>query len=1502
MEKPILPSLRESAGQENPKWSQHNKVPEAIHQCVHELIKIKAQIRTDAPAICAWDGHMTYGELDELSTKLAGHLVQLGVKPESFVPLCFEKSMWIVVAMLAVLKAGGAFVPLDPDTPARHNNIFQQTNATVALVSTKHFGLWNWPGHTVTINRDVISQLPERVVSSAAEPKNAAYAIFTSGSTGVPKGVVMEHLAVSTSCINHGHEFGFTISTRALQFASYTFDACIAEIITTLLFGGCICIPSDFDRRNDLVKAINTMSVNWTFLTPSVARLLNPGALPSLQTLVLGGERVTFEEWKRWSNIETMNGYGPTECCVFCVGYVRERKHTSLSKEFKSGTIGQPIASLNWLVDPEDHNRLVPHGSIGEILVEGPILARGYLNDTQKTDTSFINDPVWLLKRGRRGRLYKTGDLARYDAYDNLVYVGRKDDGQIKVRGQRVELGEIEHHLRQYDSTTKDAIVEVIKSDAGDEKSTLAAFICLEEANFIEYHIAVRDGKEFTLFKSLVEAIENHLEQVLPSHMVPTMYIPIDRVPMTTSGKTDRKKLRELGASFSSQQLTKIRNLCNDENHKTETEMEDRLRTIWARVLNLQPSDIRLEDSLLRLGGDSISAMQVVSLCRADEITLTTQDIVKEKNIRALAQLATTNLTKKVDFKSLEEEQINIPFELSPIQQMYIQAFPTQDHVFDQCFYLKLSRPVAPSVILSALETVVERHAMLRARIKQQADDTWRQSITDDIFGSLRWQNHRFMSEESTGSIIAGSRESLDFENGPVIAADLFETDSGQRFFITITHLFVDLISWRIILQDIEQLILTGSTKSSRKISFPSWCELQRTFAQSQLAPKFVLPFKIQPPMTSYWGIENHSSTWSDISKQEFSLDPQATASILGRANDWLRTEPVELFLAGLVHSFGDVFQDRNIPTMFNEGHGREPWNDQIDLSSTVGWFTTLSPLDSAATKSVNLADTIRRTKDSRRSLPYKGWGYFTSRFHNPEGIEAFEMQAPAEVLINYQGLYQQFEREDALFRRLDAPNDQDLDVSRQGGRFATFVVSIAVVSGKAIVSFMYNRHIKHQDRISQWIKHYRNTMQDIIALANNASPMYTLHDFPKTFHDYDSLDQFSSKTLPQLGISRFEDVEDVYRCSEMQQAILMNQILQPRNYWVRGAFQVAAAPGKSEICVTRLRRAWQSVVKRHAALRTTFALELPGIPGAVQIVLRNRRPGFKHVQVKHATTTVDLFSEHVAASRAERHGLEHHLSIYELPDNAVYGILEINHAIVDGHSITLLYRDLIVAYSETQKFTTPPLYSDFISIVQQEDPDKYLHYWKNYLHGVEPCLLPTKTIPDIDEGSDEVLRTHVRIEDMAALRSFCHKYELTSFSVVQVAWAVILGMFSNTTNPCFGYLSSGRHLPIDRINDLVGPTINMLTCRADVRSSLNILGTLKKVQSDSTESSANQLCSLASVHHALQLGGPSLFNTAISYQRYGDDLVLHGEEISIRRCEEHDPSEVRPLHSLGYP
>jgi amino acid adenylation domain-containing protein len=629
-------------------WEWNGEVPAAVERCVHDLFAEQAQARPDAPAICAWDGELTYGELDALSTKLAGHLVELGVKAETMVPLCFEKSMWTVVAMLAVLKAGGAFVPLDPDHPrSRHEEILKQTKASLVLTSAQHVSLWADSAlEVVTVSEAVLRQLSADTshIQPASRPGNAAYTIFTSGSTGMPKGVVLEHQAVSTSCLGHGEAFGFTQCTRALQFASYTFDACIAEIITTLVHGGCVCVPSEDERRNDLAGVIKSMDINIALPTPSVARLLDPSTLPSLKALVLEGEQVRAADWERWvGRVKLTNGYGPAECCVSCAAY------SGGKGGFKSGLIGRSIASVSWVVDVNKHEQLAPVGSVGELLVEGPILARGYLNDAEKTRAAFIEDPAWLVEGrdgcpGRHGRLYKTGDLVRYDADGNLVYMGRKD-GQVKVRGQRVELGEVEHHLRACMPEAKRVAVEVILPTGEEANATLAAFLQLEDevrggpsANGLE-------NTELLAQVLFLRDVEEKMLGRLPGHMVPTVYFAVAELPMTTSGKTDKKRLREIGASFSAQQLAELQTASEGAKRAPSTEAERTMQQLWAQVLSIAPDSIGLDDNFFRLGGDSITAMKLVGEARRHGLRLSSAQVFRHSTLAhmSLAGVASLN-------------------------------------------------------------------------------------------------------------------------------------------------------------------------------------------------------------------------------------------------------------------------------------------------------------------------------------------------------------------------------------------------------------------------------------------------------------------------------------------------------------------------------------------------------------------------------------------------------------------------------------------------------------------------------------------------------------------------------------------------------------------------------------------------------------------------------------------------------------------------------------------
>jgi amino acid adenylation domain-containing protein len=415
-------------------WQQiqaWNIMPTTLKECVHDRFGSWVTSQPNAPALCGFDGEYTYAELAAVTDRLAHHLVNLGVGPEVFVPTCFDKSIYAVVAMLSVLKAGGAAVPLDAKhpKPALRTRLEDASAKVVLTTSTRAEKFEGLAPNIIVINREFLERLPHVFgpVCTSVQPNNPCFVIFTSGSTGRPKGVVLEHSAMVTSAEAHGSKLGFGPGTRVLQFASYTFDNSLEEMFTSLQRGACVCVPSEEQRINDLPGAIRLLDANFMDLTPTVAALLNPNDVPSIKALGLGAEPLTkalIETWRPHTRV--YGQYGPSEASI-----------NSAWRDFTNGgeatNIGKAIGSVSWVVDPDNRDRLMPIGCKGELIIEGPILSRGYLNDPEKTALAFIKDPEWARTTGRTSRrFYCTGDLVQYTSDGEMLYMGRKDN-QVKV-------------------------------------------------------------------------------------------------------------------------------------------------------------------------------------------------------------------------------------------------------------------------------------------------------------------------------------------------------------------------------------------------------------------------------------------------------------------------------------------------------------------------------------------------------------------------------------------------------------------------------------------------------------------------------------------------------------------------------------------------------------------------------------------------------------------------------------------------------------------------------------------------------------------------------------------------------------------------------------------------------------------------------------------------------------------------------------------------------------
>ncbi|KAK2032542.1 acetyl-CoA synthetase-like protein, partial [Colletotrichum zoysiae] len=622
-------------------WTNALPATEPINSCIHHIFQDQALLRPEAVALRSWDADLTYKQLDQFSTTLASDLQEMGVKPEVNVPLHFEKSTWAIVAQLAVLKAGGTCVPLNPAWPkARNDAIITQTRASVILVYSDTNGDTAFSESdqfvTMTVGEALFEQRQERKTTredrtmvSQAISNNAAFIIYTSGTTGTAKGVVLEHKSLVTTAAAHGAAYGIGPTTRVGQFAAYTFDASVSEIFTTLQRGGTVCTMSEHDRANDLSAALRDMRVNFLAVTDTVASLLDPANLPLVQTLVLVGERPSDVVVARWQQHcgTIMNGYGPTECSIAATC------NPKLAVG-QTNNIGCILSGAIWLVNPQDHNLLQPTGSIGEMLIEGPLVARGYLDDHLKTAAAFIEDPDWVrlhnLPTGKR--LYKTGDLARYDTDGSLIYLGRKDN-QVKIRGQRVELSEIEQCLTKVLPQSRVASSGVaVELATVSDRPVLAAFMAQlveaepseggHEGGDAEHQKDHDNGLVLPLsgcVRDRLLDVQSSLGDVLPRYMIPSVFIPVRTLPSNVSGKLDRTALRQALSRLSAEELASY-SLVGATKQAPSTDLERQLQGLWARVLSISPNQIGASDSFFQVGGDSVSAMRLVAMCREEQL------------------------------------------------------------------------------------------------------------------------------------------------------------------------------------------------------------------------------------------------------------------------------------------------------------------------------------------------------------------------------------------------------------------------------------------------------------------------------------------------------------------------------------------------------------------------------------------------------------------------------------------------------------------------------------------------------------------------------------------------------------------------------------------------------------------------------------------------------------------------------------------------------------------
>lgn len=716
------------------KWNETRYEP--IQDLVHQAFSRRAQTMSEAVAVSSWDGELTFARLEELSTRLAYKLSSLSIQPEEVVPIYFEKSLWVPVSALAVMKAGGAGVLIDTTQPIeRARTIISQVSARIVLVSAANAERASQFGemHLLVVNEDMINTLPESgTLPAAVRPHNLLYVSFTSGSTGKPKGAMITHSCFASSIRNQQEALGFVAGQRVYDFASYAFDAAWSNILHSLTSGGCLCIPSEHQRKNSLVESIRNSKATLINATPTVLRHLDPEQLPDLEQVLLGGEAWAEADFVRW--IETkrfINTYGPGEgtikACLI-------RAYLGMVPN----TIGKGKGVTTWIVRTDGSGRLAPIGAVGEIWLEGPQVARGYIADEARTAASFVKRPRWTDESGHHSgshsNFYRTGDLARYATNGDLVFVSRADS-QVKIRGQRTELGEVEHNVEKALSSIglRAKVVADVFAPKGNKNSVLIAFVKLDEMGDW--------GK--------LVGIDDHLAKLVPDYMIPTTYIPLTEFPLTPTGKIFRRILRETWEKKTLEELFAEEAIRVSTYRAPTTASEMLVRDLWAEVVHVDPATISVNDNFFRIGGDSLGAMLLVSAARKRDVVFSVADIFTHPKLSSLAELLGSNdctasrlffnnveafslldgkLTpSEIKFKvamlcSIAEDGVEDVYPCTPLQAGLLAETVRRpgDNVLTEKWNFR--KDVDKERVRSAWERVVQNNSILRTRIVDVAE------------------------------------------------------------------------------------------------------------------------------------------------------------------------------------------------------------------------------------------------------------------------------------------------------------------------------------------------------------------------------------------------------------------------------------------------------------------------------------------------------------------------------------------------------------------------------------------------------------------------------------------------------------------------------------------------------------------------------------------------------------------------------------------------------------
>ena len=1025
------------------------------------------------------DEKLTYAELNVKVNRRANELRAKGVKRNDIVGLILDKSIEMIVSIFAVIKSGAAYLPIDTSNPEdRIKFILSDSNAKFVITSDKYAKYVEKEKYiNVDIEPDSIYSSENLEIINSTE--DTAYVIYTSGSTGTPKGVLLSHRNV-VSIAKESNIINMTEKDKVLQLCNYAFDVSVAEIMCSLLNSAELFVmeKDDVMNINKVSKVIKENNISFIFTTTAIFNLIvdtNIDALESIRRISIGGEKASVyhlnKGFKRIGKGKLLNAYGPTEATVITTGYIiNELMDESRRCRVPIGK-GVDYSRLYVL---DENNNIKPRGAVGELVVGGLGVALRYLNREDLTKERFIDSPFV-----KGDRLYKTGDLVRLLPNGDIDFIDRIDN-QVKIRGYRIELSGITNKIMEHREIRNAEVIA--DTDDNNNVTRIIAYV-------------VTDSEEN------IEKLKTELQIELPSYMIPSDFIKIDKMPLTNNGKVDKKKLPK------PDKVIKKKDISENE----ADELQFIVIEVWKEVLGV--SDIGINDNFFELGGDSIKAIQVVSKLQKRNKFIDVKTLMSVQTIKELSPF--------IEDKEVTIDQCKVVgrIEITPVMKEFINDEGNIYNVLNQGIVLRGKERFDEEVIRKSLDRLCEHHDILRASIVLEdsihlynhdtdirAYNFETVEIDDNLSNVLSYIDERIRKIQTT----------FDVTKNPLIKLVLFRCKDEDHLLILAHHLIIDGVSWRIFLEDFSELYkgLKNGNKvnlQSKTSSFKEWSLALENYSKSDEVKDYEFYWNkvIDENVDVKLYKEDFNRTLNKITREEVVLTEEETESFLNETKKVYNTDVSEMLLAALALSFNKAFDSSSFYVSI-EGHGREQIREDIDITRTIGWFTSIYPVYLDITGCKDMKESIVKVKETMRNIPNSGFDYQVFKhFKVSDENKLYNKENKCQFGFNYLGNYGNTDY--GIFEKsiIEVNGSFGDDVKQKN----PIEINSLIVDGKLKLEFAYSEEEISKDLVKNLINEYKKYLNEITNLCmENKDIVYTVSDF-----DDDSLSEDDLSSILDL-------------------------------------------------------------------------------------------------------------------------------------------------------------------------------------------------------------------------------------------------------------------------------------------------------------------------------------------------------------------------------------------------